>query len=47
MPVKSCGGGKFRIGSGRCVFKTKKAALKAQRGFFASRKGRAERKRKR
>lgn len=40
MPVRSCGGGKFRIGSGKCVFKTKKAALRAQRGFFASRKGR-------
>jgi hypothetical protein len=46
MPVRSCGGGKFKIGSGRCVFKTKKAALKAQRGFFASRKGRKESRRK-
>ncbi len=40
MPVRSCGGGRFRIGSGKCVFKSKKSALRAQRAVFAKKKDR-------
>lgn len=37
MPVRSCGGGKYRIGSGKCIYKSKASAKRAERGYYASR----------
>lgn len=36
MPVKACPNGKFRIGSGKCIYKNKKDAESAYRGYLAS-----------
>ena len=37
MPVKKCGKGKYKIGSkGKCMYKSKKKAEKAYRGYKAS-----------
>lgn len=35
MPVRKCPKGKYRIGSGSCRYKTKKAAKKAYRAYLA------------
>lgn len=35
MPVKKCSNGKYRIGSGKCIYKTKEAAQKAYRAYRA------------
>ena len=34
MPVLKCPNGKFRIGTGPCVFDTKEKAQKAYRGYL-------------
>ena len=34
MPVIKCPTGKYRIGTGPCVFDTKQLALKAYRGYL-------------
>ena len=36
MPVKKCSNGKWRIGSGDCIYDTKKTAEKAYAGYRAS-----------
>ncbi|MFA6971372.1 MAG: XkdF-like putative serine protease domain-containing protein [Gallionella sp.] len=36
MPVLSCGGGKFRIGSGKCMYDSKAKAIRAYRGYLGS-----------
>ncbi len=36
MPVTRCSNGKYRIGSGPCMYKTKAAAERAERAYFAS-----------
>lgn len=36
MPVRKCENGKYRIGSGRCVYKTREAAQRAYRGYLGS-----------
>lgn len=35
MPVERCKNGKYRIGSGKCMYKTKKAAEKAYKAYLA------------
>lgn len=47
MPVFKCPNGKYRIGRGQCVFKTKASAESAERGFLASGGEKRKRKKKR
>jgi U3 small nucleolar ribonucleoprotein component len=35
MPVRSCGGGKYRIGGGKCIYKSKASALRAYKAYLA------------
>ena len=35
MPVRKCSNGKWRIGSGPCMYKTKKAAERAYAAYRA------------
>lgn len=35
MPVSSCGGGKYRIGSGKCQYKSKASANRAYAAYRA------------
>jgi hypothetical protein len=39
MPVRKCKNGKWRIGSGKCMYTTKKKAQKAYRAYLAKKKG--------
>ena len=36
MPVHKCSNGKFRIGSGPCMYRSQGKAEKAYRGYLAS-----------
>ena len=36
MPVIKCANGKFRIGNGKCIYKTKGDAEKAYKGYLGS-----------
>ena len=36
MPVTKCSNGKWRIGTGKCIYTTKTAAEKAMQGYYAS-----------
>lgn len=38
MPVIKCGNGKWRIGSGKCMYTTKKKATAAYRAYLAKKK---------
>jgi len=38
MPVRKCPNGKWRIGSGKCMYKSKVKALRAYRAYL-SKKG--------
>ena len=38
MPVRKCSNGKYRIGNGKCVYKTKSSANKAYKAYLAKRK---------
>ena len=40
MPVRKCPNGKYRIGSGPCVFTSKAKAERAYRAYLAIQKGR-------
>ena len=35
MPVRKCSNGKYRIGSGKCMYDTKAAAERAYAGYRA------------
>lgn len=35
MPVYKCANGKYRIGNGPCMYKTKDAAVKAYQAYLA------------
>jgi hypothetical protein len=35
MPVLKCANGKYRIGSGACIYKTKAAAERAYKAYLA------------
>jgi len=35
MPVYKCSNGKYRIGSGKCMYKTKESASKAMKAYKA------------
>ncbi|MBD3360261.1 hypothetical protein GF366_00495 [Candidatus Peregrinibacteria bacterium] len=35
MPVRKCSNGKWRIGSGKCIYKTKSSAEKAYKAYLA------------
>ena len=37
MPVRKCPNGKYRIGSGKCIYDSKAKAERAYRGYLASR----------
>ena len=39
MPVKKCDNGKWQIGNGPCMYKTKAAADKAYAGYKAKKRG--------
>lgn len=36
MPVKKCPNGKYRIGNGKCIYKTKTAADAAYKAYLAA-----------
>lgn len=36
MPVKKCSNGKYRIGSGKCIYKSKASADRAYKGYLGS-----------
>lgn len=36
MPVLKCSNGKYRIGSGDCVYRSKESAERAYRGYLGS-----------
>ncbi len=38
MPVTKCANGKYRIGRGRCMYKSKAAAQRAYRAYLAKKK---------
>lgn len=38
MPVIKCSNGKYRIGSGKCMYKTKAAAEKAYKAYKAKKR---------
>jgi len=40
MPVIRCKGGKYRIGSGKCIYRSKRSAQRAYRGYMASKRRR-------
>lgn len=40
MPVRKCANGKYQIGSGPCMYKTKASAQRAYKAYLAKRKGR-------
>jgi len=44
MPVRKCNNGKWRIGSGKCIYPTKKKAASAFRGFLGARHMRGKKK---
>ena len=37
MPVIKCKNGKWRIGSGKCMYRTKKSAERAYKGYLKQR----------
>lgn len=39
MPVRSCGGGKWRIGNGKCIYDSKAKAERAFKGYLGSKFG--------
>jgi hypothetical protein len=39
MPVTKCSNGKYKIGNGKCIYKTKAAADRAYRAYLAKKKG--------
>lgn len=39
MPVKKCSNGKYRIGSGKCMYPTRSAAERAYRAYRAKKHG--------
>jgi hypothetical protein len=39
VPVKKCPGGKYRIGSGKCIYSTRAAAERAYKGYLGSKYG--------
>ena len=39
MPVYSCGGGKYRIGKGKCIYDSKAKAERAYKGYLYSKYG--------
>jgi hypothetical protein len=39
MPVKKCSNGKYKIGSGKCMYKSKKKARKAYKAYRAKKGG--------
>ena len=41
MPVLSCGNGKFRIGKGKCIYKSKASAERAYKGYLGKKYGEA------
>lgn len=36
MPIHKCPNGKYKIGSGKCMYDTKESAEKAYKGYLAS-----------
>jgi len=39
MPVKKCRNGRYRIGSGKCIYKSKVSAKRAYKAYLAKKKG--------
>lgn len=44
MPVRKCGNGKYRIGDGPCMYKTKESADKAYKAYLAKSGGKRKKK---
>ena len=40
MPVKKCSSGKYKIGSGKCMYKSKSKAKRAYRAYRAKKHSR-------
>lgn len=40
MPVRKCSNGKWRIGSGKCMYDTKKSAMKSYKAYLAKKHSR-------
>jgi hypothetical protein len=47
MPVYKCSNGKWRVGSGRCMYKTRAAAMKAYNAYLAKKYDKKNKKEKR
>lgn len=45
MPPSRCPNGKWRIGNGPCIYKTKEAAVAAYRGYRARQAGKVRKRR--
>ena len=43
MPVLKCPNGKYRIGQGKCMYKTKAAAERAYRAYLAKKHSKKKR----
>ena len=43
MPCVKCSNGKWRLGSGQCMYKTLEACKKAERAYHASKDGENDR----
>jgi len=39
MPVRKCANGKWRIGKGKCMYRTEKTAQNAYRGYLGRKYG--------
>jgi len=39
MPVRKCANKKYRIGNGKCIYKTKAAADRAYKAYLAKKHG--------
>lgn len=42
MPVKKCSNGKWKIGSGKCMYKTKEKAIRAYKAYLAKKNSKKE-----
>lgn len=46
MPVKKCDNGKYRIGSGKCMYKSKESADTAYKAYLAKKHSKSKKKKK-
>ena len=44
MPIRKCSNGKYKIGSGKCMYKSKSSAKKAYRAYLAKKNSKKKKK---